>query len=35
MKTSTIVEAKNNLSNLIHQLEVGEPVQVLDSISHV
>lgn len=28
MKTSTIAEAKNNLSNLIHQLEIGEPVHL-------
>ncbi len=28
MKTSTIAEAKNNLSRLIHQLEVGEPIHL-------
>ena len=28
MKTSTIAEAKNNLSHLIHQLEVEEPIHL-------
>lgn len=28
MKTSTIAEAKNNLSYLIHQLEVNEPIHL-------
>ena len=28
MKTSTIVEAKNNLSHLIHQLELEEPIHL-------
>ena len=28
MKTSTIAEAKNNLSSLIHQLEVDEPIHL-------
>jgi len=28
MKTSTIAEAKNNLSQLIHQLEVDEPIHL-------
>ncbi len=28
MKTSTIAEAKNNLSHLIHQLEVDEPIHL-------
>ena len=28
MKISTIAEAKNNLSQLIHQLDSGEPIQL-------
>ncbi len=28
MKTSTIADAKNNLSHLIHQLEVEEPIHL-------
>lgn len=28
MKTSTIAEAKNNLSQLIHQLEFDEPIHL-------
>ncbi len=28
MKTSTIAEAKNNLSHLIHQLEAEEPIHL-------
>lgn len=28
MKTTTIAEAKNHLSNLIHQVEEGEPVHL-------
>ncbi len=28
MKTSTIAEAKNNLSHLIHQLEIEEPIHL-------
>ena len=28
MKTSTIADAKNNLSNLIHQLEAGEAIHL-------
>jgi prevent-host-death family protein len=28
MKTTTIADAKNQLSNLIHQLENGEPVHL-------
>ncbi|BCG65885.1 MAG: antitoxin Phd [Methyloprofundus sp.] len=28
MKTSTIAEAKNNLSHLVHQLEVDEPIHL-------
>lgn len=28
MKTSTIAEAKNNLSHLIHQLEFEEPIHL-------
>ena len=28
MKTSTIAEAKNNLSHLIHRLEVEEPIHL-------
>jgi len=28
MKTNTIAEAKNNLSHLIHQLEVEEPIHL-------
>ena len=28
MKTSTIAEAKNNLSHLIHQLSVDEPIHL-------
>lgn len=28
MKTTTIADAKNHLSNLIHQLENGEPVHL-------
>ena len=28
MKTSTIAEAKNNLSQLIHQLETGEAIHL-------
>ena len=28
MKTSTIAEAKNNLSHLIHQLELEEPIHL-------
>jgi prevent-host-death family protein len=28
MKTSTIVNAKNNLSQLIHQLETEEPIHL-------
>lgn len=28
MKTSTIAEAKNNLSNLIHQLDTGETIHL-------
>jgi prevent-host-death family protein len=28
MKTSTIAEAKNNLSHLIHQLEAGESIRL-------
>lgn len=28
MKTSTIAEAKNNLSQLIHQLETDEPIHL-------
>jgi prevent-host-death family protein len=28
MKTSTITEAKNNLSQLIHQLETGEAIHL-------
>lgn len=28
MKTSTIADTKNNLSHLIHQLEVEEPIHL-------